>query len=394
MKTLTLKLENCYGIRQLTHDFNFENRKAYSKAYSIYAPNGFMKTSFSKTFSDVSKNRDSADLIFPDRLSKRTIQDESGAEIKGENIFVIEPYNQDFNSDKTSLLLVNQAIKKQYDDALLKIEEKKDALVKKLKQLSGLTGRAVTPESELLKCFGGDSIFDLLEAVDEAVHKTSDERFSVIVYCELFNDKTISFLESGQIKTQLKEYIEKYNELVEKSPVLSKTFNLYHAKTVQKNLSENGFFSANHSVNLFNGKEKEEITSAERLDEKIEEEKKKILSNEDLSKKFDAIDKKLTNVELRKFRDYLFDNRDIVAELSDYKNLQKDIWISYLANQRDLFSELLKEYRSGKEIIKNAVSAAKSERTEWEEVVDLFNKRFSVPFKMEVSNQDDVILIN
>lgn len=383
-----LKFENCYGIKDLSHEFDFSN----TKGFSIYAPNGFMKTSFSKTFSDVSKNKVSGDLIFPDRVNTRSIKDENGSEIKGENIFVIEPYNEEFNSDKTSLLLVNQTIKKKYDDELQKIEEKKEVLIKKLKQLSGLTGRSVTPETELLKCFGGASIFDLFEALEVKVNSSSDERLSMLTYSELFNDKTIAFLESGQIRTQLTDYIDKYNELVERSPVLSKTFNHYHAKTVHKNLAENGFFSAKHSVNLFNGIGKDEITSAEQLDEKIEEEKKKILSDDDLTKKFDAIDKKLTTIELRKFRDYLFDNKDIVAELADYKSFQKEILLSYLSSQRETFNGLLEEYRSGKLIIQEAIDAAKNERTDWEEVVGIFNKRFSVPFKMEVLNQEEVIL--
>lgn len=388
MQRLSLKLENCYGIGQLIQEFNFTQ----AKAYSIYAPNGFMKTSLSKTFFDLSKDAASSDLIHTDRLSKRIIQDENGVDIKGESVFVIEPYNQDFVSEKTSLLLVNQAIKKQYDEALLKIEDKKDSLLKKIKQLSGLTGRTVTPETELLRCFGQISFFDLLESLEAEVNGKVDDRLAGVTYGELFNDKTIPLLESGQIRTQLKEYIETYDELVDKSPILSKTFNHYHAKTVHKNLSENGFFSANHSVNLFNGVSKEEITSAEVLETRIEDEKKKILSDDNLNKKFEEIDKKLTTADLRKFREYLVDNKDIVAELADYKKFQKNILIAYLSSQRDMVNNLLLEYRGGKQVIQNAVSAAKSEKTEWEEVVRLFNERFAVPFKIEVGNQEEVIL--
>jgi len=388
MKLMNITFENCYGIRQLTHTFAFDK----ARAYSIYAPNGFMKTSFAKIFSDLSNNKTTRDLVFPDRVSKREIKDENNTDISGENVFVIEPYIQNFNSDKTSLLLVNKKIKKGYDEALLKIEEKKTELVKKLKQLSGLTGRTVTPENELLKVFGENSIFDLLESLNDEIIGNTNERLSSIVYSELFNDKTIAFIESGQIKTQLKEYIDRYNDLVDKSPVLSKSFNHYHAKTIHKNLSENGFFSANHSVNLFNGKEKEELTTPELLEEKIEYEKKRIFSDEGLSKAFDSIDQKITNADLRKFRDYLFDNRDIVAELSDYKKLQKDIWKAYLKDLQELLGDLLEEYKIGKKVIKAAVITAKKEKTEWEEVVNLFNQRFSVPFKIAVSNQDEVIL--
>lgn len=388
MQKVTINLANCYGIGLLQCGFNFTN----ADAYSVYAPNGFMKTSLSKTFLDLSQNKDSSDLIHPDRETKREIRDENDVDLKPEQIFVIEPYNESFDSDKTSLLLVNQLIKKQYDDALKKIEAKKDELFKKLKQRSGLTGRTVTPETELLKRFGHSSIYDLLDALDMDVSVKPDERLSIIVYERLFNEKALALLESGQISQQLEDYIEKYNELIVDSPILSKTFNHYHAKTINKNLADNGFFAANHSVNLFNGQTKEEITSSDDLDAKIEGEKTRILTDEGLSKKFEAIDKKLTTKELREFRDYLLDNKDVVAELSDYKKLQKDIWLAYLSAERDSYLDFLKEYRFGKEIIKQSIEAAKQEETEWKEVINIFNERFAVPFTLEVSNQEDVIL--
>lgn len=388
MNKLKMKLENCYGIKNLTHEFDFNN----TKGFSIYAPNGFMKTSFSKTFMDLSEGKDSSDIIFPDRKTTRIIQDENEADIKAENVFVIEPYSQEFNSDKTSLLLVNQTIKKKYDDELKRIDDKKQAFIKTLKQLSGLTGRTTTPETEILELFGGATIFEALEKVATDVETFAKPHFSKVVYAEVFNDKTISFIESGQIRSQLKEYIDKYNELVENSPVLCKSFNHYHAKSVHKNLAENGFFAANHSLNLFDGTKKNEITSADQLDEKIETEKKKILSDDALAKKFDAIDKKLTTADLRKFRDYLFDNKDIVPQLENFKNFQKELWLAYFSTHKAEFDEVLHAYQSGKVVIEGAIEAAKRERTDWEEVVETFNKRFAVPFTMKVANQEDVIL--
>jgi len=388
MQKISINLSNCYGIGQLQCGFDFTN----ADAYSVYAPNGFMKTSLSKTFLDLSRGKSPSDLIHPDRETKWEVMDENGVDLKSEQIFVIEPYNEDYDSEKTSLLLVNQAIKRQYDDALKKIEAKKDELLKRLKQRSGLTGRTVTPETELLKQFGHSSIYDLLDVSEKSVSEKPDERLSVIVYERLFNEKALALLASGQISQQLKDYIERYNELIVGSPILCKTFNHYHAKTINKNLADNGFFSANHSVNLFNGQTKEEITSADDLDAKIEGEKTRILMDEGLSKKFDAIDKKLTTKELREFRDYLLDNKDVVAELGDYKKLQKDIWFAYLSAERDSYLDFLAEYRFGKEIIKQSIEAAKQEETEWEEVIKVFNERFTVPFTLEVSNQEDVIL--
>lgn len=385
---LTVDLKNCYGISELVHEFNFD----ITKSYAIYAPNGFMKTSFSKTFDDLAKDRETKDLIFPDREPIRVIKDDAGNNIAADAVFVVEPYNADFSSEKTSLLLVNSDVKQKYDDALKEISDKQSALFAKLKQLSGLTGRTVTPETEILKCFGKKTVAEMMESLEEQIKTGTPTQLASVVYAEVFNDKTIGLLDSGSIKEQLEEYIQKYNELVSKSDVLSKQFNHYSATTVNKQLKDNGFFEAKHTVNLRTKDGMKEIATADELSEKIEEERKKILTDKDLVTKFDAIDKKIQNAELRKFRDYLFDNQHILPYLKDFKKLQKELWLSYLIEQKELCTHFLDAYRTSKVTIEDAVKQAKSEGTEWEKVVEAFNKRFSVPFKMSVSNQDDVIL--
>lgn len=390
MQKLKINFENCYGIRDLKFEFDFQRKKSYA----IYAPNGFMKTSFSKTVSDFSKKKATQDLVFTDRVTIREIMDEADAEIASESIFVIDPYNEDFSSEKTSLLLVNPELKRRHDEALRKIESTKDDLVKQLKVKSGVTGRNVTPESEILKLFPHDSIYDAIESFGSREFISEHESLLKLSYSELFNDKTLPLLESGKIKDQIQDYIEKYNELVTASPVLSKQFNHYHAKTVQKNLTDNGFFAANHKIRLFNSSTQahDEVGNSEALNKIIDDEKQKIFKGSELAKKFEAIDSKLTTGELRKFRDYLFEHQEIIPRLSNYIQFQKDLWTIYILNESVLFQAFIAEYTAGKSVIKQAIEAAESERTEWEDVVDQFNKRFSVPFKLEVTNQADVIL--
>ena len=64
VETLSLKLENCYGIRKLEVELEFKH-----KGYAIYAPNGVMKTSFAKTMMDLSQGNKPIDLAFPERNS-------------------------------------------------------------------------------------------------------------------------------------------------------------------------------------------------------------------------------------------------------------------------------------------------------------------------------------
>jgi len=390
MQKLKIDLENCYGIRDLKFEFDFHSKRSYA----IYAPNGFMKTSFSKTLSDFSKKKETKDLVFGDRTTVREILNEAGSEIIADNVFVIDPYNEDFSSEKVSLLLVKQDIKMRYDEALKKIEKAKDELIKQLKSKSGVGGRSVTPETEILKHFPHDSIYDALESFGNQSITPHQESLLGLSYTELFNDKTVQFLESGKVKDQIQGYIEKYNALVTDSPILSKQFNHYHAKTVQKNLKDNGFFTAKHLVRLFNTvtQTHDDVENATALNKIIDDEKQKIFSNGELAEKFEAIDSKLTTGELRKFRDYLFEHQEVIPLLSDFRQFQKDLWTAYILNEEPLLQAFITDYSIGKSVMKEAIHAAETERTDWEQVVDQFNKRFSVPFKLEVSNQADVIL--
>ena len=94
MEKLKINFENCYGIKKLEKEFTLYSErngvKTPNHTLAIYAPNGVMKTSFAKTFKDLSKKQPSLDLIFKDRVNKREIQDENNMEIKSEEVFVIE----------------------------------------------------------------------------------------------------------------------------------------------------------------------------------------------------------------------------------------------------------------------------------------------------------------
>jgi ABC-type transport system involved in cytochrome c biogenesis ATPase subunit len=89
MKMVRVELENCYGIRSLCAELDFSKKNAVA----IYAPNGVMKTSLARTFADLSQGELSRDRIFPDRVTKREIKDESGADLLAHDVVVIQPYD-------------------------------------------------------------------------------------------------------------------------------------------------------------------------------------------------------------------------------------------------------------------------------------------------------------
>ena len=389
MNKLNIELENCYGINQLKYNFDFTGKRTYS----IYAPNGIMKTSFANTFMDLSNDVESKDLIFKGRKTKRIINDEDGSEISREQVFVIVPYDKGYKSSKISTLLVNKKLKEKYEQTHFNINEKKEILIKELKPLSGL-------KENIEETFSNDwthypkEFFRAIGRVKEEVLDKTEPVLENIVYQKIFSEKVVTFLETKDFKTKLTEYIDKYNELIDSSTYFKKgVFNHNNAMTIAKNLKDNGFFKAKHSVSL-NAKEKNRIITTEaELEEVIKQEKDSILKNPDLVRAFEEIDKAITkNQELKDFRDYLEKNPSILPELENLSGLKQKLWISYLKRNIEAYKSLESEYSNGKKEIEEIVAQAKKEETQWRKVIDEFNKRFSVPFKLSVDNQDDVIL--
>ena len=182
---LKIKLENCYGIKKLEHKFDFSQKKVFS----IYAPNGTMKTSLAKTFRDFSKGEDTKDVIFKDRPTTREIKDQTDTDLVPEQICVIEPYVESYKSERLTTLLVNQDLKEKYEEILKTIEQEKSNLFNKLKQLSGLTGRANTIDVELQKIFGNKPVLNILLDLEKQVTETEEHPCSSFNYSKIFDER-------------------------------------------------------------------------------------------------------------------------------------------------------------------------------------------------------------
>jgi len=388
MKKISVNFEHCYGINKLQYDFNFEKN-----TFSVYAPNGVMKTSFAKTFKDISNDFSTKDLMFPERNTLRVVVDENNTPLEKNSVFVIDSYDAEFKSEKMSTLLANKEIREKYDDVHLEIDEKKELLVKELKPLSGLISGI---EDEISTVFTSTTgkLFTSLERIEKEVLDKAEHEFSDVIYKRIFNDKVIKFLDTKDFKLKISEYIKKYNELIDSSAYFKKgVFNHNNALTIAKSLADNGFFKARHSVSLNTETDKREVTGQKELEEIIEKEKASILINPDLVRAFNDIDVMLkANKELRDFRDYLLENMKILPELGNTASFKQKLWISYLQSSQDVYKSFLDVYQTGKKELDEIIEQAKKERTSWMKVLEIFNKRFSVPFYLEVKNQEDVIL--
>jgi hypothetical protein len=388
LKSLHLELEHCYGIRNLKADISFEK----CPAIAIYAPNGAMKSSFAQTFQDIADDKPSKDRIFPARASTRKVTDDQGANLPPAMVLVVRPYDEVLgHTEKTSTLLVNAALRKEYEQLHLEIDKSRHALIAALKQQSGSKKDI---EQDLATTFtaSGD-LFTALSRIYDEVLAQKVIPFSDIKYDIIFDEKVQSLLGTKDFKTVIEDYMKRYNELLAASAYFKKgTFTYYNASIIAKTLIDNGFFKANHSISL-NADECVLISDEKSLEDLIAKEKEGISNDPALRKKFSDLEKLLyKNTTVRDFNDYLSEREDILPSLSNIAQFKEDVWKSYLATHVGLFTELVEKYRAAEKRKAEIQDQASKERTDWEEVIDIFNARFFVPFKLEAKNRTSVML--
>lgn len=387
---LTIELENCYGINKLSRQFNLTKTETCCGINSLYAPNGTLKTSLTKTFKDIENNRATQDLIFPTRTTTRIVKI-NDIDITSEQVLTIDSYNESYSSKQLSTLLVNDTLKQQYELALKEVDDKRELLIKNLSKRSGKTAKNIP---EIICDTFSTSEKKLLELLEKLHEENHDElsQFSNLKYNDLFNPKVIELISSGDLNKELADYVETYEKLISESTILSRTFNHQKAGDISKNLNESGFFTASHSINISIKGEKREVTSQEDLNELLQHEQDKILKSPELKEKFRKFDSKLKTKDTQTFRDYISGHQDLLPEYKNINLLKKKVVLSYLQSQQDIWDDLVDTYKKNQELIKQIIQQAQQQRTTWETVVDTFNKRFDVPFELSVENQDEVIL--
>lgn len=386
---LQIDFQNCYGISQLKYTFDFSN----TKNFAIYAPNGMMKTSFAKTLKDHITNRTTQDQIFPERKSHRRILDQNNKEVPATKFFVIDPYQDDYHAPNIAKLLVKPEIKEEYSKIYQSIENKKSIFLKELKKFSGLKTEEIENQFSLDVALDKRQFITALQRITLEVKEQKYKQFSHIQYKKIFNDKVKIFLQDPDIKHKIQNYITKYDQLLTRSTFFKKgVFTHNNASDIAKNLKENGFFKANHIVNLLIHGKLVEVKTEKQLEELIEEEKRAILSDPELKTTFESIDTKLTkNKDLKEFRDILENNQFLFPELENLPFLASKLWIAYCVTIEETYTALNEEYAQSKGKIDTILKKAKEEETSWHKVVDIFNKRFSVPFIIKIANQEDVM---
>ncbi|WRD05612.1 hypothetical protein E5K72_07735 [Helicobacter pylori] len=381
-----INIENCYGIGKIQKtslDFSKSN------SYLLYAQNGVFKTSFAKSLTDLINNGMPKDNFYPNRRSKIEIEF-NGEKILKENVAVFHSYDEKFSSeDSVTTFMAKSDLKQRYDNILSELEKEKKTLLKSFRDIA--SGFDCEEEIKTIKNEKNKNFYEILDTYLTEI-ENSEKHYS-FEYRDIFDrsKKVKDFV--NKHRNLIEQYFNKYQELLSQSKIFkhmnSGDFGTNHADDLKKALENNRFFKANHSLKIAG----EEITNYQKLSDIFENEKNRILNNEELKESFDKIEKVINaNKELKAFKDSINKDNTLLTELLDYDSFRKKVLFGYLKQVIQNVKSLVNLYREKKPKIEEIIKQANKDQKEWESVIEIFNQRFLVPFKVKLQNQKDILL--
>lgn len=395
MKKLNLNLENCFGIKRLVKTIDYSN----NNVAIIYAPNGTMKSSLAKTFEAIRDGKSVEEKVYGLKSSYSILADD--VPISKEKVIVINPFDE-ITYEKQGLLMVNESLRSAYVNIHKSIADKKESLYSKIKEKLGYSARAnfdvkttllsdwsITPHKE----------YDCLIKIKELLHNPAMDCFlqeDNLKYDLLFHDKVLSMMKSGETAELIEAYENKYRELVNESLYMQQgVIDHNNYGHISKSLDINGFFAVNNEVILKakDGSKSIVLKNQNEFNVLIEAEKERVLTSTEIKKVFDEINQLITkNKDTQAFGDFLQIYPEIITEYRNIALFKKKIWIKAFLAYEYLLDELLEEYKNAQENLEKLRDEARGQITDWKKALELFKERFFVPFSIEASNQEDVIL--
>lgn len=391
MNKLKIELKNCYGISHLNHEFDFKSwDEGPARAYAVYAPNGLMKTSFAKTFEDLSKGESPREARYG-RHSSHVVQAD-GAPVPKEVIHVLGA-KIDIEADSpaiTNILVNNPDDKARYDGLHAKNERLKAKLIAALQAKSKVKKPEI--EQAILNDWQEASFSVCIRSGKEA---SSCDDLSPYEYATIFDPKATEAINSGEFDLRASEFSERYHELFRQAGTiyLKGVFNPAKAKTAFSALQTHGFFEAGHRVHL---RGESESIDKEALEQKLARLHASIDGDEALKKLREILAKNAQTQAFTQLIESLHPSQiEFLLEKLKPANrirFKRELWSHYIKDEpaASAYLEALDASRVEMEQIETRASQVVPR---WVAAINLFNDRFiDMPFTLALANQPRAVL--
>ncbi|MCD7754974.1 MAG: AAA family ATPase [Firmicutes bacterium] len=372
----------------------------------ICAPNGVMKSSLAQVLDDISKGKETTDRIFTNVISSYSVTHYTSQYIfssanRGtvltptDRIYVIKTFSDSFEFTKETVgtLLADEATRNTYNVLMAEMSGEIHRIEERLRVLTGLTKPQIKPRLiEDLDLAETSDWTDIFESLNQRMRSRQQLPFlEDCKYSELFNDKVKGVYSKPEFVNSIEDYINQLNTLLTDNPVLSETFTDQNAETLGKNLEKNDLFSAHHTIHLKDGETV--IHSLDEWKRVVNEQLTRLYNTPELSRVFQKLKKMLTaNADVLRLRDIIAAHREIIPMFRDIKSFKIQVWLDCFV-QLDLpFEDYYSHMSQYTERIRSLYEQAAAQSERWQSVVDEFNRRFRVPFKVCIENKANFLL--
>ena len=361
---LSLHIENCYGIKKIKKNFDFDLNNKEKKMYAIYAKNGTMKTSLLNSIKDYYQNNKNPKIKYKNNENYILNIDKNNFEevisirsIDNEYIFKNNIIN--LSQDRNSL------------DNLEKLEIVNKEILKLIKQKMyeiGLTDKTIKECINYIDKIDENKKIKDISITNEEYKVFLNEYSKKIINNKYFKEKIID------LKAEIDSINNKFKKLFKKD------FTIIQLISLISELENINFFSTNHSINLELDLEiKQEIKSKSELflklnlDKEIEE-ITKIIAKETKSNKNQNI---LLN--------FILNNIDDID--SGYEDIKNNIFLQDKNIQ--VYNKNIKEINKIKYKIKKEID---DKRLKY--FIRIFNNSFNFPFNVELCKDYELEFID
>ena len=399
---LSGRFENCYGIKQF--DMGTGINFSQSNKAVIYAPNGVMKTSFAKVFEDLSKGEASKDRIFQDVTTSYSIHYYTTDYLYTSTnprtipscpaVYVVNSFSDsfEFTKETVSTLLADEATRNAYNVLMAQFMERIRILEAELSLKAGITKSKV--KDALIADLGLQKTADwpdIINRINELLHDESPiDYLGEIKIAVLFNEKAVKEYGKTDFQRYIQQYIDRLGELLQNSDLLNTSFTDRSAENLTKTFSTNNLFSAQHKIVLKDGTE---IRSIEEWKTAVDTQLKRMYADETLQNAFERLKKNLTaNNDVDAARQIIVEYRQIIPLLFDIPRTKKRMWAAYCSQLEIPFSDYYTDITRFTEGVRELYERAATQSERWKQVVEEFNRRFRVPFTVQINNKSNFVL--
>ena len=404
MKRIQIEIKNGYGIVDFKHDFKYGDDKngSHCHFYGLYAQNGTMKSSFAKTLLNHSKGLVVSDEIY-NIPGTCTV---SG--IEPENILSYPSYDgRVWLSDSATYLVANQEAKEVYAEASKDVIEAFNKLKSKISEVTKMKDDdSKSAIEDYYRRFVSKEQVDsvTLPAVITLLRANLLEiKQGKIQFCDIplnvFNsDNFRKFIAKKKYSGFFNRLVKAYDEMCASPTYYREGFDSSSAHTLIKAFEKSKYFNAKHEVVLKDGEDKrtKNINNKEELENYLKTDFDRIIERyPDLKPALNQLIADFsfgTNGEARRIIEDK-SRRDILLFMGNEDRFYKNMWFGYLSGCVEEIENLLKVNDESKLKIEEALKKADDADTEWQDVKDVFNDRFSsLPYRIDIVNKKDTIV--